>query len=55
MPPEMAIILSFIGVCWAGLYEKQLFQDLGIFGDYVNLERPVFNESSSVPLSIHLE
>ena len=51
----MAIILSYIGVCRAGLYEKQLFQDLGIFGDYVNLERPVFNESSSVPLSIHLE
>ena len=39
----------------AGLWEKQLLEDLGIERNYNSMERPVHNENHSVPLQIHLE
>ena len=54
----MTLLLTLawlLAVAEAGLWEKQLLEDLGIERNYNSMERPVHNENHSVPLQIHLE
>ena len=52
----LLVILGWLlAVAEAGLWEKQLLEDLGIESNYNSMERPVHNENHSVPLQIHLE
>ena len=51
----MYILGWLLAVAEAGLWEKQLLEDLGIESNYNSMERPVHNENHSVPLQIHLE
>ena len=54
-PVLMVTIAGLLGLGHAGFWEKKLLEDLEIATYYNSLERPVHNESNSVPLQIHLE
>ena len=51
----LLITAGLLGLGHAGFWEKKLLEDLEIATYYNSLERPVHNESHSVPLQIHLE
>ena len=51
----LVVIAGLVGLGHAGFWEKKLLEDLEIATYYNSLERPVHNESNSVPLQIHLE
>ena len=54
-PALLVIMAEPLGLGHAGFWEKKLLEDLEIATYYNSLERPVHNESNSVPLQIHLE
>ena len=54
-PALLVVIAGLLGLGHAGFWEKKLLEDLEIATYYNSLERPVHNESNSVPLQIHLE
>ena len=54
-PVLMVTIAGLLDLGHAGFWEKKLLEDLEIATYYNSLERPVHNESNSVPLQIHLE
>ena len=51
----LVVMARALGGSQAGFWEKKLLEDLEIATFYNSLERPVHNESHSVPLQIHLE
>ena len=51
----LVVIAGLLDLSFAGFWEKKLLEDLEIATYYNSLERPVHNESNSVPLQIHLE
>ena len=51
----LLITAGLLGLGHEGFWEKKLLEDLEIATYYNSLERPVHNESHSVPLQIHLE
>ena len=54
-PAILVVMAGALGGSQAGFWEKKLLEDLEIATFYNSLERPVHNESHSVPLQIHLE
>ena len=54
-PAWLVIMAGLLDLGHAGFWEKKLLEDLEIATYYNSLERPVHNESNSVPLQIHLE
>lgn len=55
VPAQLVVTACLLSTGQAGFWEKKLLEDLEIATYYNSLERPVHNESHSVPLQIHLE